>query len=252
MTFHVILGRPPVSKMKWLEKCHWRCSFIFLVSPVFIAALDVSVMGEMILQWVPYFCQNNVKHKFSIQCTYRRRQWGNVKHKFSSQCTYRRRQWGLKICQRYVKISKILLCQVNFTKYDYDKCQRKNRSGSFPWTVVAPQSYPKKELLQMFWVFSRNTVVKVWFFKKVTTQWTGSLEKANLLFRLLREFSEIREKGELQSHIIGRTLGTSIYVRKVISVFSSLNFIISRIFKIIFCFIMGHKLCSRESTSRAW
>ena len=106
MTFHVILGRPPVSKMKWLEKCHWRCSFIFLVSPVFIAALDVSVMGEMILQWVPYFCQNNVKHKFSIQCTYRRRQWGNVKHKFSSQCTYRRRQWGLKICQRYVKISK--------------------------------------------------------------------------------------------------------------------------------------------------
>ena len=35
----------------------------------------------------------------------------------------------------------------------------------------------------------------------VTTQWTVSLEKANLLFRLLREFSEIREKGESYSLI---------------------------------------------------
>ena len=46
VTFHAILGRPPVSKMKLLEKCHWSCSVIFIVSPVFIAALNVSVMGE--------------------------------------------------------------------------------------------------------------------------------------------------------------------------------------------------------------
>ena len=85
----------------------------FIVSPVFIAALDVSVMGGMILQWVSYFCQNNVKHKFS------------------SQCTYKPRQLGLRICQRYFKNITILLCQATFTKYDYDKCQRKNRSGFF-------------------------------------------------------------------------------------------------------------------------
>ena len=139
MTFHAILGRPPVSKMKLLEKCYWRYSVIFIASLVFIAALDVTVIGEMILQWVLYFCQNNVKHKFS------------------SQCTYKWRQWGLRICQHYFKNIKILLCQVNFTNYDYDKCQRKNRSGSFPWTVVAPQRYPKKELLQIIWVFCRKT-----------------------------------------------------------------------------------------------
>ena len=86
--------------------------------------------------------------------------------KFSSQCTYRRRQRGLRICQLYFKNIKILLRQVNFTKYDYDKCQRKNRNGSFTWTVVAPQWYPKKELLQMFWVFCKKTVMKVWFFLK--------------------------------------------------------------------------------------
>ena len=62
--FHVILERPPVSKMKLLEKCHWHCSVNFIVPLVFIAALDVSVMGEMILQWVSYFCQNNVKQIF--------------------------------------------------------------------------------------------------------------------------------------------------------------------------------------------
>ena len=50
--------------MKLLEKCHWNCSFNFIVSLVFIAALDVSVVGEMILQWVSYFCQNNVKQIF--------------------------------------------------------------------------------------------------------------------------------------------------------------------------------------------
>ena len=33
----------------------------------------------------------------------------------------------MRICQRYFKNIKILLCQVNFTNYDYDKCQRKNR-----------------------------------------------------------------------------------------------------------------------------
>ena len=38
-------------------------------------------------------------------------------------------------------------------------------------------------------------------FKKVTTQWTGPLEKGNLLFRLLREFSEVRERGESYSLI---------------------------------------------------
>ena len=31
MTFHVILGRPRVRKMKLLEKCQWRCSVIFIV-----------------------------------------------------------------------------------------------------------------------------------------------------------------------------------------------------------------------------
>ena len=36
---------------------------------VFTAALDVSVIGEMILQRVSYFCQNNVKRKFSNQST---------------------------------------------------------------------------------------------------------------------------------------------------------------------------------------
>ena len=57
---------------------------------------------------------------------------------------------------------------------------------------------------------------------------------------------------ELQSNIIGRTLETSIYVRKVIFVFSSANVIISRIFKINFGFVTEHKLCSRESTWDAW
>ena len=183
MTFHAILGRPPVSKMKLLEKCYWRYSVIFIASLVFIAALDVTVIGEMILQWVLCFCQNNVKHKFS------------------SQCTYKWRQWGLRICHHYFKNIKIQLCQVNFTNYDYDKCQRKNRSGSFLWTVVAKQRYPKKELLQMFQIFWRKTFMKVRFFQRVTTQWIGSLEKGNLLFRLLQEFSEVRERGESYSLI---------------------------------------------------
>ena len=78
---------------------------------------------------------------------------------------------------------------------------KEKTEGSFPWTAVAPQRYPKKELLQMFWVFSRKTFLKVWFSKKVTTQWTGSLEKGNLLFRLLREFSKVRERGESYSLI---------------------------------------------------
>ena len=110
-----------------------------------IAVEDVSVMDEMILQWVSYLCQNNVKHKFS------------------SQCKYRRRQWGLRICHCYFKNIKILLCQINFIIYCYDKCQRKNNIRSFPWTVVASQRYPKNELLQMLWVFCRKTFVKVWF-----------------------------------------------------------------------------------------
>ena len=155
MAFQVILEKPLISKMKLLGKCHWRCSVIFNVYLVFIAAVNVSVIGEVILQWVSYFCQNNVKHKFS------------------SQCTYRRRQWGLRICHFYFKNIKILLCQVNFTNFDYDKCQRKNGSDSVPWTVVARQRYPKKELLQMFWVLCRKTFIKVWFFEKVTAQWTG-------------------------------------------------------------------------------
>ena len=50
VTFLVTLGRPPVSKMKLLEKCHQRYSVIFIVSLVFIAALYVSVMGEISLQ----------------------------------------------------------------------------------------------------------------------------------------------------------------------------------------------------------
>ena len=149
MTFHAILGRPPVSKMKLLEKCYWRYSVIFIASLVFIAALDVTVIGEMILQWVLCFCQNNVKHKFS------------------SQCTYKWRQWGLRICHHYFKNIKIQLCQVNFTNYDYDKCQRKNRSGSFPWTVVAPQRYPKKELLQIIWYFAGKHLWKFDFLKKL-------------------------------------------------------------------------------------
>ena len=63
----------------------------------------------------------------------------------------------------------------------------------------------------------------------------GSLEKSNLLFSVLQDFSEIREREErVQSHIIGKTLGTSIYVWKVIFVFSSVNFAISEIFKISF------------------
>ena len=148
-----------------------------------IAVVDVSVMDEMFLQWVSYLRQNNVKHKFP------------------SQCEYRQRQWGLRICHCYFKNIKILLCQINFTIYCYDKCQRKNNIRSFPWTVAASQRYPKNKLLQMLWVFCRKTFVKVWFFLKITTQWTGSLEKGNLLFRLLREFSEVREKGKSYSLI---------------------------------------------------
>ena len=203
----------------------------FIVSPVFIAALDVSVMGGMILQWVSYFCQNNVKHKFS------------------SQCTYKPRQLGLRICQRYFKNITILLCQATFTKYDYDKYQRKNRSGFFLWTVVAPQRYPKKELLQMFWVFCRKTVMKVWFFKKLQLSELGPYKKQICCLGCYENFLKSgRERRELQFHIIGTTLGTSRYVRKVIFVFSSVNFMISRIFKISFWFVTGHKLCSREST----
>ena len=36
--------------MKLLEKRHWRWSVISIVSPVFIAALDVSVKGEINFQ----------------------------------------------------------------------------------------------------------------------------------------------------------------------------------------------------------
>ena len=132
-------------KMKLLEKCHWRCSVIFIVSPVFNAALDVPGIGEMIFQWVLYFCQNNEKYIFSSQSTYRQMQFDGC------------------ICENI----KILLCQVNFTKYDYDKCQRKNRSGSFPWRVVARQRYPKKEFLQMFWVFTGKRLWKFDFSKKL-------------------------------------------------------------------------------------
>ena len=46
MTSHAIIGRPPVSKIKFMEMCHLGCSAIFIVSPVCIAALNVSVMGE--------------------------------------------------------------------------------------------------------------------------------------------------------------------------------------------------------------
>ena len=107
----------------------------------------------------------------------------------------------------------------------------------FLWTVVNPQRYPLKRVALNVWVPCRKTFMKVWFLKKIATQWTGSLEKLNLLFRLLRNFSEVKsgkERRELQSHIIGRTLGTSIYVWKVIFIFSSVYFAISEIFKIGF------------------
>ena len=177
MTFDVILGRPPVSKMKLLEKCNWRCSVIFIASLIFIAALDMSVMDEMMLQWVSYFCQNNIKHKVSVNIDGGNEDWG---------------------CFKNIKIP---LCQVNLTNYDYDKCRRKNRSGSFPWIVVALQNYPKKELLQMIWVCCKTTFMQVWLFWKVTTQWSGSLGKTYLLFKLLRGFSKVRERGESYSLI---------------------------------------------------
>ena len=50
--------------MKLLKNCHWHCFIIFIVYPVFIAALNVSVMGEMNLQWVLYLSQNEVKQIF--------------------------------------------------------------------------------------------------------------------------------------------------------------------------------------------
>ena len=72
--------------------------------------------------------------------------------------------------------------------------------------------------------------MNVWYFKKITTQWTGSLEKANLVLRLLREFYEVQERQEelgikekKKKNIIGRTLATSIYVRTVTFIFSSVN-----------------------------
>ena len=87
--FHVILGRPPVSKMKLLEKYHWHCSTLFSVSRFYCCSGHVSDgwddPSKLDTWW--YFCQNNAKHKLSIQCT------------------YRRRQWGLRICQCYFKIS---------------------------------------------------------------------------------------------------------------------------------------------------
>ena len=44
MTFHVVLGRDPVSKTTFWENCLWCCSVIFIVSPVFIASLNITLV----------------------------------------------------------------------------------------------------------------------------------------------------------------------------------------------------------------
>ena len=121
VTFHVILGKPPVSKMKLLEKCHWSCSIIFVVSPVFIAALNVSVMGEPPVGLMILLKHRKTNFQVSVHKDGGNKDWVFV-----------------NVILKY----QILQWQVNFTKYDFDQCQRKKRRDTLLWTVVASQRYP--------------------------------------------------------------------------------------------------------------
>ena len=111
----------------------------------------------------------------------------------------------------------------------------------------------KKSCSKCSGYFAGKRLWKFDFLKKLQLSELGPYKKQICCLGCYENFLKSgRQRRELQFHIIGTTLGTSIYVRKVIFVFSSVNFIISRIFKISFWFVTGHKLCSRESTWDAW
>ena len=65
VTFHEVLGKSSVSRKKLLKNCYWCRSVIFIVSPVFIAAMNTSVMGEMSR---PYTTVKTT-HKINLQVT---------------------------------------------------------------------------------------------------------------------------------------------------------------------------------------
>ena len=78
----------------------------------------MSMMGGMILQ-------NLILDDTSVKTMQ------NINFQFSVHIDGGNEDWGyVSVILKY----QILLCQVNFIKYGYDKCQRKNRSDSFHGT----------------------------------------------------------------------------------------------------------------------
>ena len=142
MAFHIVLGRIPVSKIKFWKTVVGAIQVSFFVSTGFAVALNMSVMGEMSLQSFFYLCQNNAQDKFS------------------SQCIWRRRQWELSFCQCYFKKSKPNVTSY-FQKIWFRLIPKKEQEWFFTMNSVSSTELLLKRVVQMSQALCKIKFTKV-------------------------------------------------------------------------------------------